>query len=122
MADRGHFCTCLLRLYHNLFRNGGGVSRKTPGNKGCYLKNGYGFGRDGSGKIRGNSESGGTARGVNCLIFTKKRLNFWIIPEVNSQKKASKKPGTRPLLCAGGAGRWRRGHFARGSEVEIMLF
>jgi hypothetical protein len=93
MADRGHFCTCLLRLYHHLFRNGGGVSRKAPGNKAGYLKNGYGFGRDGSGKIRGNSESGGTARGVNCLMLTKKRLNFWIIREVKSQKKESKNQG-----------------------------
>ena len=38
MAVRGHFCTCLLRLYHHLFRNGGGVSRKAPGNKGGYQK------------------------------------------------------------------------------------
>jgi len=104
MADRGHFCTCLLRLYHHLFRNGGGVSRKTPGNKGGYLKNGYGIVRDGSGTIRGNTERGGTARWVNCLIFTKKRFNFWIIPEVNSQKKDSNKPGTLPFLLPGGAG------------------
>jgi len=119
MADRGQFCACLLRLYHHLFRNSGGVSRKTPGNKGGYLENGYDFERNGSGTIRGNSESGGTARGVNCLILTKKCLNFWIIREVNSQKKESKEPGTRPLLCAGGA--WR-GHFAQGSVVEIRLF
>ena len=89
MADRGQFCACLLRAYHYLFRNGGGVCRKAPGNKGGYLKNGYGFGRDGSGTICGNSKSGGTARGVNCLRLTKKRLNFCIIPEVKSQKKES---------------------------------
>ena len=89
MADRGHFCTFLLGVYLHLFRNGGGVSRKVPGNKGGYLINGYGIGRDGSGTIRGNSESGETARWVNCLILTKKRFNFWIIFEVNSHKKDS---------------------------------
>ena len=101
MADRGQFCACRLRLYQHLFRNSGGVSRKTPGNKGGYLKNDYVFGRDGSGTIRGNSERGGTARGANCLIFTKKRLNFWIIREVNSQKKDSKKPGQASSLPRG---------------------
>ena len=105
MAVRGHFCTCLLRLYLYLFRNGGGVSRKVPVNKGGYLKNGYGFGRNGSGTIRGNYETGGTARVLKCLIFTKKRLNFWIILELNSHKKDSNKPGTLPFLLPGGAGR-----------------
>jgi len=104
MADRGHFCTCLLRLYHHLFRDGGGVSRKAPVNKGGYLKNGYGIGRDGSGTIRGNTEGGGTARVLKCLILTKKRLNFWKIFEVNSHKKDSNKPGTLLFLLPGGAG------------------
>ena len=104
MADRGHFCPCLLRLYQHLFRNGGGISLKEPGNKAGYLKNGYGIGRDGNGTIRGNSERGGTARVLKCLIITKKRLNFWIIFEVNSQKKDSYKPGILPFLLPG-AGR-----------------